>query len=192
MSMNKGKLLIFSAPSGSGKTTIVKHLMSRFPEHIAFSVSATTREKRAHEIDGKDYYFLDLKTFQSKISNDAFIEYEEVYTGSFYGTLKSEIERIWASGKAVIFDLDVEGGLNLKKQFKHQALAVFVMPPSIKILEERLISRGTESAESLQRRIAKAEQELETSKSFDYLLINEDLKTALIEAETLLKQFLNL
>jgi guanylate kinase len=189
--MNKGKLLIFSAPSGSGKTTIVKHLLSQFPNHIAFSVSATTREKRTHEIDGQDYYFLDTEDFKNKIATNDFIEYEEVYTGSYYGTLKQEIERIWASGRAVIFDVDVEGGINLKKQFKSQALAVFVMPPSIKILEERLISRGTESAESLQRRVAKAEKELETAKLFDYLLINEDLKTALTEAEQVLKQFLN-
>jgi guanylate kinase len=190
--MSKGKLLIFSAPSGSGKTTIVRHLMSCFPDYIAFSVSATTREKRIHEVHGKDYYFLSVNDFKEKIQQEAFIEYEEVYTGSFYGTLKSEIERIWQSGKCVIFDVDVEGGINLKKQFKNQALAVFVMPPSIKILEERLISRGTENAESLQRRVSKAEKELETSKLFDYLLINENLETALKEAEVVLKQFLNI
>ncbi len=190
--MTKGKLLIFSAPSGSGKTTIVRHLLAQFPDHIAFSVSATTRERRSHEVNGHDYYFLELEDFKNRIKNNAFIEYEEVYTGSFYGTLKEEIERIWSSGKTVIFDVDVEGGINLKKQFKNQALAVFVMPPSIKILEERLISRGTESAESLQRRVAKAEKELETAKLFDYLLINEDLGTALKEAESVLKQFLNI
>ena len=188
--MSKGKLIIFSAPSGSGKTTIVRHLLKVFPEKLAFSISATSRPKRGIEENGKDYYYLSLDDFKKKIENSEFLEWEEVYANTFYGTLRSEVERVWEKGKHVIFDIDVEGGLNLKSQFKERALAVFVMPPSIKILEERLRLRNTESAESIARRITKAEKELKTASLFDRFILNEDLPSALTEAEKIVKEFL--
>lgn len=188
--MNSGKLVIFSAPSGSGKTTIVRHLLKTFPDKIGFSISATSRTKRGVEENGKDYYYLSPEEFKEKISKNDFLEWEEVYAGTYYGTLKSEVEKIWAQNKAVIFDIDVEGGLNLKNQFKDKALAVFVMPPSIKILEERLRSRQTDSPDSIARRIAKAEKELKTAELFDVFILNEKLEQACEKAEKLLLEFL--
>jgi len=188
--MANGKLIIFAAPSGSGKTTIVRHLLKTFPEQMEFSVSATTRPKRIGEEIAKDYYYLTEKEFKDKIDKGEFLEWEEVYAGTRYGTLRTEVERIWAKGKAVIFDIDVEGGLNLKNQFKEDALAVFVMPPSIKILEERLNSRSTDSPESISRRVAKAEKELKTAELFDCFILNEVLQEALEKAETIISNFL--
>lgn len=189
--MTNGKLIIFSAPSGSGKTTIVKHLLSTFPDLLEFSISATSREKRGKEENGKDYYYLTKHEFQEKIKNEEFLEWEEVYSGTYYGTLKSEVERIWNKGKHVIFDIDVEGGLNLKKKFDSRALSIFVMPPSIKILEERLQLRQTDSAESIERRLKKAERELETAHLFDCFILNENLEKAFLDAETILSGFLS-
>ncbi|MBS1650809.1 MAG: guanylate kinase [Bacteroidetes bacterium] len=188
--MQNGKLIIFSAPSGSGKTSIVKHLLSRFPNQIEFSISATSRSKRGVEENGKDYYYLSEPDFKQKVLQGEFLEWEEVYAGVYYGTLKSEVNRIWKKNKAVIFDIDTEGGLNLKDHFKTNALAIFVMPPSIKILEQRLTLRQTDSPESIARRVAKAEKELKTAELFDKIIINEDLSLACIEAEKLIRDFL--
>lgn len=186
------KLLIFSAPSGAGKTTIVKHLLNVFPDIIEFSVSATSRAPRPNEIDGRDYYFLSKEEFIQKINNGEFVEWEEVYTGTFYGTLLSEIERIFKKNKSVIFDIDVIGGLNLKKQFGQDALAVFVRPPSMEELRNRLVNRNTESSEKLRQRLSKAEEEMNYADKFDVCLENKDLGTSLIKAEELLKSFLKL
>lgn len=188
--MQQGKLVIFSAPSGSGKTTIVRHLVATMPDKLAFSISATSRPKRGVEEHGKDYHYLTHDDFINKIKTGDFLEYEEVYSGTYYGTLKSEVERIWAQGKNVIFDIDVQGGLNLKHQFKDRALAVFVMPPSIKILEERLQLRQTDSPESIALRVEKAEKELQTAKLFDCFILNEDLTKACAEAERIVGEFL--
>ncbi|WP_306434002.1 MULTISPECIES: guanylate kinase [unclassified Apibacter] len=187
----EGKLIIFSAPSGAGKTTIVQYLLSIFPE-ISFSISCTTRPKRENEVDGKDYYFLTEEQFQEKIKNNEFIEYEEVYKGRYYGTLHSEIERLWNQGKHVIFDIDVRGGLNLKKQFKDRALAIFIAPPSLKDLEERLKNRNTENLESLLTRIQKADEELSFAKDFDAVIINDNLEKAQNKAKALVKNFLDI
>lgn len=180
-----GKALIFSAPSGSGKTTIVKHLLETNPD-LGFSISASTRDKRGRtEKNGKDYYFLSPEDFKEKIDKGDFIEWEEVYEGNFYGTLKSEIERIWASGKNVIFDVDVKGGINLKNYFGDKALAVFVKVPSVEVLKERLKDRGTESDESLSRRLFKANFEMSFQDEFDVVLVNEKLEKSLAEAQSL-------
>jgi guanylate kinase len=189
--MQQGKLIIFSAPSGSGKTTLVRHVAATFPERVAFSISATSRPRRGIEQHGKDYHYLTPEEFKTKVNNGEFLEWEEVYAGTHYGTLKSEVEGIWSKGKAVLFDIDVEGGLNLKNQFGDQALAIFVMPPSIKILEERLHLRSTDSKESIARRIAKAEKELKTAELFDVFILNEDLKVACERAEELVREFLD-
>jgi len=184
-----GKALIFSAPSGSGKTTIVKHLLANNPT-LGFSISASTRDKRGRtEENGKDYYFLSPDEFKKKIDEDEFIEWEEVYAGNFYGTLKSEIERIWREGRDVVFDVDVQGGIKLKKYFKENALSIFVKVPSIETLKSRLKTRGTESAESLSRRIFKAEFEMKFSDQFDVVLLNEDLDTAINKAQDLYNKF---
>src|SRR5687767_3287981 len=183
--MSGGKLIIFSAPSGAGKTTIVHHLLDKFPDQLEFSVSATSRPIRGDEAEGVDYYFISLEEFKSRITSGEFVEYEEVYKDHFYGTLQKEIWRIWRKGKHVIFDVDVKGGLNLKNQFAKNALAVFVMPPSLKSLEERLKKRETETPESIARRMAKAPREMEEAKHFDVILKNEDLATAFAEAESL-------
>lgn len=184
-----GKALIFSAPSGSGKTTIVKHLLANNPS-LGFSISASTRDKRGRtEQDGKDYYFLTPEEFKKKIDNNEFIEWEEVYAGNFYGTLKSEIERIWKAGKDVVFDVDVKGGINLKKYFGDKALAIFVKVPSIDVLQERLKNRGTESAESLSRRLFKAKFEMAFADKFDVVLLNENLEKSTAEAQRLYDNF---
>lgn len=184
-----GKAIIFSAPSGSGKTTIVKYLLENNPD-LGFSISASTRDKRGRtEQNGKDYYFLTPADFKKKIDNDEFVEWEEVYEGNFYGTLKSEIERVWRDGKNVIFDVDVKGGLNLKKYFGDKALAIFVKVPSLEVLKARLNDRGTETPESLSRRIFKAEFETSFSDKFDVVLVNEDLRKSLKEAQRLYEDF---
>jgi guanylate kinase len=184
-----GKAIIFSAPSGSGKTTIVRHLLQNNPD-LGFSISASTRDRRGRtEEDGKDYHFLTPSAFKQKIDNDEFIEWEEVYEGNFYGTLKSEIDRIWSLNKNVIFDLDVKGGINLKKYFGDRALSVFVKVPSMELLKARLSDRGTESPESLSRRLFKAEFEMSFQNEFDVVLVNESLQKSLDEAQQLYDEF---
>jgi guanylate kinase len=172
------KSIIFSAPSGSGKTTIVKYILQHFP-NIQFSISATTRQIRSGETNGKDYHFISIEEFKSKIENDEFIEYEEVYPGLFYGTLKSEVQKIWNDGGIVIYDMDVVGGVNLKKQFGQESLSFFVKVPTIEELEERLRSRGTETEEKIQMRISKAKQEMDYENQFDVVLINNNLENTL-------------
>jgi guanylate kinase len=184
------KCVIFSAPSGAGKTTIVKYLLG-CNIGLEFSISATSRPKREQEVHAQDYYFLSVDEFKQKIANNEFVEWEEVYADNFYGTLKSEIERIWTKGKAVIFDVDVEGGLNLKKTFGDKAISVFVKPPSVVSLEKRLRTRATEAEESIARRMSKANQELGYATKFDVVLLNDDLDTACFEAKQLVKQFLD-
>lgn len=188
----EGKLFVFSAPSGSGKTTIVRHLLKQEPFNLEFSISATSREARGEEVHGKDYYFISLKEFKENIKSDAFLEWEEVYRDNFYGTLKTEVERIWSEGKHVIFDIDVAGGLRIKKKFPEQTLAVFVKPPSIDELKIRLKKRKTESEEKINMRIAKASVELATAPQFDKIIKNYDLDVALKEAENLVGDFLDL
>lgn len=187
--MKQGKLIIFSAPSGAGKTTIVHHLLKKFPE-LSFSISATTRELRGTETNYKDYYFISKEEFLHKVAHQEFVEFEEVYSGTFYGTLRSEIERIWDNDKHVIFDIDVEGGLRLKKKYENDALAIFVQPPSLDVLKERLSGRGTDSPEKLQERFIKAEKELKYADKFDVILKNFDLDIACKEAEQLVSDFL--
>ena len=187
---NKGKAVIFSAPSGAGKTTIVHHLLKLNKLNLAFSISATSRPKRGAEVDGKDYYFLSASDFRTKVANGDFIEWEEVYPDQMYGTLKSEIERIWASGRHVIFDVDVVGGLNLKRFFGDAALGIFVQPPDLETLESRLRGRGTETEEKIQTRLAKATSELERSDEFDFILVNHHLFSAFEIAEQKVKQFI--
>ena len=185
-----GKLIVFSAPSGSGKTTIVRHLLGLEALNLEFSISATSREKRGDEIDGKDYYFLSAQAFKNKIKADEFLEWEEVYRDNFYGTLKTEVERIWAQGKHVIFDIDVSGGLRIKRKFPKETLAIFVKPPSIDELKIRLKKRQTESADKINMRIAKASAELATAPLFDVIIENDNLEKALKEAENLVSNFL--
>ncbi len=185
----QGKLIVFSAPSGSGKTTIVRHLLKDDNLNLAFSISATSREKRGTEEHGKDYYFLSLKDFKQHIKDDNFLEWEEVYRDNFYGTLKSEVERLWALGKNVIFDIDVSGGLRIKRKFPEQTLAVFVKPPSIDELKIRLKKRKTESEDKINMRIAKASAELATAPLFDVIIENDNLEKALTEAENLVGAF---
>jgi guanylate kinase len=187
----EGKAIIFSAPSGSGKTTIVRHLLEKNPD-LGFSISASTRDKRGRtEVQGKDYYFLTPEEFKKKIDNHEFVEWEEVYEGNFYGTLKSEIDRIWKNGKNVIFDVDVKGGINLKSYFGKKALAIFVKVPSMEVLKERLHDRGTESEENLSRRLFKANFEMTFQDKFDKVLINEDLEHSLQQAQLLYDAFKN-
>ena len=181
----KGKLFVFSAPSGSGKTTIVRHLLNKPEFNLEFSISATSREARGEEKDGVDYYYISLEDFKGKVKNDEFLEWEEVYRDNFYGTLKTEVERIWANGKHVIFDIDVVGGLRIKKKFPEETLAVFVKPPSVDELKRRLKKRSTESEDKINMRIAKASVELATAPQFDVIIKNYDLEVALKEAEEL-------
>ncbi len=185
----KGKLVIFSAPSGAGKTTIVKHLLQK-DLNLEFSISATSRQPRPNEIHAKDYYFLSNKEFQQKIENNEFLEWEEVYSGTCYGTLKSEVEKIRAAGKNVIFDVDVVGGLNIKKFYGNEALAIFVQPPSVEELRNRLENRSTEDSEKIAMRVAKAKQELGFANQFDVLIVNDDLQRATEQAELTVKEFL--
>ena len=185
----KGKLIIFSAPSGAGKTTIVQHLLKAIPA-LEFSISATSRKIRPNEKDGKDYYFISVSDFRKKIESGEFIEWEEVYRDQFYGTLKSEVERIRNQGKHVIFDVDVVGGLNIKKQFGSDALAIFIKAPSLNELEKRLRLRSTEDDESFKKRIEKAEQEMKFSDKFDVVLVNDKLDETLSRAEDLVKDFI--
>ena len=189
MANNKGKLIVFSAPSGSGKTTIVRHLLQQRHLNLEFSISATSRKKRGDEKDKKDYYFISVREFKNKIKNDEFLEWEEVYRDNFYGTLKSEIERIWALGKHVIFDIDVVGGLRIKKKFPEETLAVFVKPPSVDELKIRLKKRSTESDDKINMRVAKASVEMATAPQFDKIIKNYDLDVALNEAEELVADF---
>ena len=184
------KVVIFSAPSGAGKSTIVNHLLNLFPE-LEFSISATSRAPRGQEKHGVEYYFYTSDEFRSLIADDSFVEYEEVYAGSFYGTLKSEVDRIWAKGNTIIFDIDVQGGVNLKKFFGEKALSVFIQAPSVEILRERLVGRGTDTPEAIEKRVAKAASEMEFAEGkFDYVLINDDLQTAKDEAEKVIGDFL--
>jgi len=185
----QGKLIIFSAPSGAGKTTIVRHLLKQ-NLNLEFSVSATSRAKRHTETHGKDYYFLSEEEFRSKIDNNEFLEWEEVYHGTFYGTLKSEVERIRESGKNVLFDIDVVGGCNIKKYYGHDALAVFVQPPSIEELRARLVSRSTDTQDVIEKRLQKAEYELSFANQFDCIIVNDQLEKALEEAEKCIYEFI--
>ena len=185
-----GKVIIVSAPSGAGKTSIVKHVLQYLPE-LRFSTSATTRTKREGEINGKDYHFLSVDDFKKGINRDEFLEWEEVYANQFYDTLKSEIQRIWDEGKTVIFDVDVKGGLNIKKYFGDKALAIFVEPPTVQELENRLRKRGTETEESLRKRVEKAEYELSFAPRFDKIILNDDLEVARAEMLQTIRQFLD-
>ncbi|WP_346881663.1 guanylate kinase [uncultured Algibacter sp.] len=189
--VNQGKLIVFSAPSGSGKTTIVRHLLDIEALDLEFSISATSRAPRGDEVDGKDYYFLSAKAFKDNIKNDAFLEWEEVYRDNFYGTLKTEVERIWAKGKNVIFDIDVSGGLRIKRKFPDQTLAVFVKPPSIDELKIRLKKRKTETEDKINMRVAKASAELATAPLFDTIVVNDNLEDALAEAQKQVSDFIN-
>jgi len=184
-----GKLIILSAPSGAGKTTIVKHLIQQ-DMNLEFSISACNREKRKREIHGKDYYFLTVNEFKAKISDNEFIEWEEVYKNQYYGTLKSEVDRIWENGNTVIFDVDVMGGINIKKQFKNKALAIFVMPPSLKELKKRLKNRSSEPEDVIKKRIEKAEKELTYFNRFDKIILNKNLKDTFEEVEKIVKEFI--
>lgn len=186
---NEGKLVIFSAPSGAGKTTLAKHLLSQIPR-LSFSVSACSRKQRPGEVNGKDYYFLSIDDFKQKISKNEFVEYEEVYKDHFYGTLFSEIERIWNEGKDVLFDVDVKGGVNIKKIYGQRALAVFIRPPSLEVLRQRLKNRATDSAEDIEIRLQKAEYELSFVKYFDVVITNGDFDKAKAEAISMVSQFL--
>ena len=184
------KLIIVTAPSGAGKTTIVHHLLATY-DTLAFSVSATNRAKRAHETDKIDYYFLSTKVFKNRVKKGDFLEYEEVYDGQFYGTLRSECERLWALGKCIVFDVDVKGALNIKRAYPDESLAIFIQPPSEAVLFERLKNRKTETPESLKKRIARATEELTFADKFDTIIVNDVLQQAFLETESLVETFLN-
>ncbi len=185
----KGKAFVFTAPSGAGKTTVVRHLLDEYPDELGFSVSATTRKRRKNERGGKDYYFLTPEQFKTKIENDEFVEWEEVYKDQFYGTLKSEVERIWKKGKSVVFDIDVKGAQSIKNFYKEDCLAVFIAPPTIDVLIDRLKKRGTESKETLRKRIARVKKEMEYQNSFDKVLVNEFLPETFREVEEMVEDF---
>ena len=183
------KLIVISAPSGAGKTSIVHYLLKNMQE-LSFSVSACSSAKRENEKHGKDYYFLGLGGFKNKIEENAFLEWEQVYKDQYYGTLNSEIERIWREGKTVIFDVDAVGGINIKKQYPSECLSIFIMPPSVKVLEERLISRGSESVESLQKRLDKAEEEIAKNQEFDCVILNDNFDIACKETMRVIRNFI--
>jgi guanylate kinase len=185
-----GKAILFSAPSGCGKTTIIKELMSFF-DNFDFSISATSRAPRGEEENGKDYYFLTHEEFMNRVRKDEFLEWEEVYSGTCYGTLKSEIDRIWDMGKVIVFDVDVNGGRNIKKYFGDNALSIFVMPPSIEVLEQRLRSRGTDSEEAIVKRLGRSAEELKQAPAFDVTIVNDDLSRAVAETRKVIEEFLN-
>jgi guanylate kinase len=184
-----GKLIVISAPSGAGKTSIVHFLLGK-TDALSFSVSACSRARRDNETDGIDYHFLTVDEFQKEIKEDSFLEWEEVYKNQYYGTLKSEVERIWKEGKTVIFDVDVVGGINIKKQYQKECLSIFIMPPSLAVLEERLQKRGSESKESLQKRVAKAKEEIEKRKEFDQVILNDDFEVACMETMEVIQKFI--
>lgn len=185
-----GKVIIFSAPSGAGKSTIVNHILGKYPE-LEFSISATSRAPRGNEQNGREYYFFTADQFREMIAQDKFVEHEEVYPGSFYGTLKSEVERIWAKGHVIVFDIDVKGGVNVKRIFGDNAFSIFIQAPSVEVLRKRLIGRGTDSAEAIEKRVAKAASEMEfAAGKFDYVLINDDLQTAFREADEVVGRFI--
>ena len=192
-----GKAILFSAPSGCGKTTIIKELMAGVPaghfdpDDLTFSISATSRAPRGEEQNGKDYYFLSHEEFMARVAKDEFLEWEEVYSGTCYGTLKSEIERIWQAGKVIVFDVDVNGGRNIKKYFGKDALSIFVMPPSVEVLEQRLRSRGTDSEEAIVKRLARSAEELKQAPVFDVTIVNDDLQRAVKETRNVIDRFLN-
>ena len=191
-----GKAILFSAPSGCGKTTIINELMGSGPSerldpsNLTFSISATTRAPRGEEVDGRDYYFLSREAFMQRVGRDEFLEWEEVYSGTCYGTLKSEIERIWNEGKVIVFDVDVNGGRNIKKYFGSDALSIFVMPPSVEVLEQRLRSRGTDSEEAIVKRLARSAEELKQAPAFDVTIVNDDLQRAVAETRKKIEEFL--
>ena len=185
------KVLIFSAPSGAGKSTIVGHILGIWKDTMEFSISATSRAPRGTEQNGREYHFVSPDEFRRLISEDSFVEYEEVYKDHFYGTLKSEVERIWAAGHVIIFDVDVKGGVNLKKYFGEKALSIFIKAPSVETLRQRLVKRGTDSPEAIAERVEKASQEMEYAPQFDYVLINDDLATAFGEGEKVVEDFLD-
>ena len=185
------KVLIFSAPSGAGKSTIVGHILGIWKDTMEFSISATSRAPRGTEQNGREYHFVSPDEFRRLISEDSFVEYEEVYKDHFYGTLKSEVERIWAAGHVIIFDVDVKGGVNLKKYFGEKALSIFIKAPSVETLRQRLGKRGTDSPEAIAERVEKASQEMEYAPQFDYVLINDDLATAFGEVEKVVEDFLD-
>ena len=187
--MDNRKAVIFSAPSGSGKSTIVSHILKLHPE-LKFSVSAASRAPRGDEKNGVAYWFISADEFRKRIADNEFVEYEEVYPGSFYGTLKSEVERIWDNGDAIIFDVDVKGGVNLKKYFGDRALSVFIQAPSVEVLRQRLVGRATDSPEAIERRVAKAEEEMTYADKFDHIIVNDDLQKAYADAEKLVDDFL--
>jgi guanylate kinase len=194
---NMGKAILFSAPSGCGKTTIIKELMASAPKgsfrpsNLSFSISATSRAPRGEEVDGKDYYFLSHEEFKARVERDEFLEWEEVYSGTCYGTLKSEVERIWNEGKVIVFDVDVNGGKNIKRYFGKDALSIFVMPPSVEVLEQRLRSRGTDSEEAIVKRLARSAEELKQAPQFDVTIVNDDLRRAVEETRNVIERFLN-
>lgn len=185
-----GKAILFSAPSGCGKTTIIGELMKYF-DNFGFSISATSRQPRGDEVDGRDYYFLSRERFKERVAHDDFLEWEEVYQGTCYGTLKSEIDRIWKEGRTIVFDVDVNGGRNIKRQLGGDALSIFVMPPSIEVLEQRLRSRGTDSEEAIVKRLARSAEELKQAPQFDVTIVNDDLQRAVAEARKVIEEFLN-
>ena len=189
--MKQGKLIIISAPSGSGKSTIIGRIMQDESLRLAFSVSATTRPRRGQEVHGVDYYYLTTEEFQQKIANDELVEYQEVYEGRYYGTLKSEVERITAMGNNVVLDLDVLGGVNVKKMYGDRALSIFIQPPSVEVLRQRLINRGTDSMEDIKARVDKAEFEISIGPQFDYTVINDDLETAVNQVHDLITDFID-
>ncbi|MFN8338339.1 MAG: guanylate kinase [Saprospiraceae bacterium] len=184
------KMFIFTAPSGAGKTTIVKHLLAKY-SNLGFSVSATTRAKRDHETEGKDYYFMSVEEFKQKIAQGAFVEWEEVYKDQYYGTLRSEIDRIWDEGRQLVFDIDVRGAQNIKNDFGNQCMSVFVRPPSVSTLIQRLTDRNTETPESLEKRINKVKKEMAFENSFDMVLVNDKLEIATKEAEHIIQTFIS-